>query len=147
MGDHDRCPSCGGQSLDPPLDGCATPSWSHARPWIFTVAVRMPNLIRAPGLDNPDNWDFEGMKDENWEATYLTIDYVEEQLRKVAPEGTVLRRDTGVSVEVTTPDFAWFEEWYRGSPSADIVHVWQTPTRPKEGDDALYMFDETGVLD
>lgn len=121
-------------------------------PWIFTVAVPMPNLIRAPGLDDPDNWDVEGFKEENWEATSLTIDYVEEQLQKEikwgsAPVGTTLRRDTGVSIEITTPDFAWFEEWYRTSPSADIVHVWQTPTRPKQGDDALYMFDKTGMLD
>lgn len=29
MGDHDVCSSCGGQSLEPALAGCATPDWSH----------------------------------------------------------------------------------------------------------------------
>jgi hypothetical protein len=29
MGDHDVCPSCGGQSLSAALPGCATPFYSH----------------------------------------------------------------------------------------------------------------------
>lgn len=29
MGDHNICPSCGGQSLQAALPGCATPHWSH----------------------------------------------------------------------------------------------------------------------
>lgn len=30
MGDHNVCPSCGGQSLEPALDGCAAPHHNHA---------------------------------------------------------------------------------------------------------------------
>lgn len=29
MGDRNVCPSCGGDSLDPPLAGCKTPGFSH----------------------------------------------------------------------------------------------------------------------
>lgn len=114
-------------------------------PWIFTVAVPIPNMIRAPGLDDADNWDVEGFKDENWEATYLVLNDVVTQLREIAPEGTVFTPDTRVSVEVRTSDFAWFKEWYERTPAADMVHVWQTPTHPK-GDVELYVFDKSGVI-
>lgn len=75
MGDHDVCPSCGGQSLDPALDGCATPTWSHAATWVIVGAddsgisiewsgedpEKMPDWMGAAAQQEEDRWPEMGL--------------------------------------------------------------------------------------
>jgi hypothetical protein len=39
MGDHNVCPSCGGESLSTALSGCKTPNWSHVAHEIYPAPL------------------------------------------------------------------------------------------------------------
>jgi hypothetical protein len=115
------------------------------QPWILSVFVRTPSLIRAPGLDNPDNWNLEGLDPAGWEGAFLVADAMEADIRRAAPDGVHIERDTNATVQVTTVDYDWFNAWYESSAHADLVVVCQTPERaapPDMGD--LYSFDKDG---
>ena len=116
--------------------------------WVFTVSVHLPNLIRHPGLDNPDNWNPEGFDDANWGAAGLVASDVFPKLREAAPAEAIVEDRGSYEVLVGTDDRSWFDQFFQASQQIDKVSVHQEPGRPApDGEnDWLYTYDHNGVI-
>ena len=117
--------------------------------WVFEVATVTPNMIKAPGLDDPDNWDLAGLDDDNWAAAKVIADEVAETLKNA----TAVHRTTNHTMQLTTETREWFDRFAATNPH--VQYYWET-RRPGEridlarelhdlGARELPMFDKHGV--
>lgn len=102
--------------------------------WIFQVYVNTPQMITAPGLDNPDNWDLDGLDDASWAAARLTADMVETELARA----TYVERATKHTLLLATPTRKWFDDYVR-SPH---ILMFETVRAPGQVVDLQHELDE-----
>ena len=87
--------------------------------WVFEVITNTPNLIKAPGLDDPDNWDVTGFEDANWAAAQVIADNVATALANA----TAVDRSTNLSTRLTTESREWFDRFVADSPH--VQYYWE----------------------
>ena len=119
--------------------------------WVFEVDASVPKMMRAPGLDNPDNWVVDSFDDSNWEAARLLADEVEVALGRA----TAVQRSTNHSITLATESREWFDRFVETNPHVTSYTVLREPGQDMDLDHALRdagaslghlpMFDKHGV--
>ena len=106
--------------------------------WVFEVLTATPNLIKAPGLDDPDNWDRAGLDDSNWAAAQLVADEVAQALRNA----TDVHQPTNFTIRLTTESREWFDRFVATNPH--VEYYWEL-RRPGEQIDLEHELHDLGA--
>jgi len=119
---------------EPATEGLTLNSIIELAPvWVFEVDTSTPQMMRAPGLDDPDNWDVAGFDDSNWEAAQLVADEVE----KILGRATAVHRSTNHSVTLVTESREWFDRFVETNPHVTAYTVLREPGQVIDLDFAL----------
>jgi len=130
-------------------DGALTGIQELAPVWVFEVYANTPNLIKAPGLHDPSNWDLDGLDDNNWQAAQIAADEMVAHFARA----TAVERTTNFTIRLATESRVWFDQLVAVHPHVDFYSVIREPGELIDLDQELHsrgegvrpMFDKHGA--